>query len=327
MAVNGYQSDPIYLDAIGFALGSNRQSVEAAEANNLLLSPASMLRESGFGSHHRCPSTESTLDLALSAAAQVLKKSQALRPEDIDLLCFATCIPANGNAGNAADCERTCDVKYLMDFCASHMQASLKLDRAQIFGVTQMACTSLLGAIRIGASLLQSEALTSCLCVTADRFPVGAKYEQSFNLISDSAVACILSRKPGAFRVIGAHHISNGSMAQASDDETAGFFFNYSYQLVEQTLKKVSMRLGDIQWIVPQNTNAKAWMVLASLLRFDMERVQMPTRVDVGHCISGDNLINLHACQENNLFKSGDMILLPMAGYGLNWSCVVLEKM
>jgi 3-oxoacyl-[acyl-carrier-protein] synthase-3 len=66
--------------------------------------------------------------------------------------------------------------------------------------------------------------------------------------------------------------------------------------------------------------------VLASLLRFDLERVQMPTRSDVGHCISGDNLINLSACAEQGLFESGDIILMPMAGYGLNWACVILEK-
>lgn len=323
---------PIYLDAIGFSLGSVRNSAQEAEAQQRLLSPADLLIESGFGFHHRCADDEGIYDLAQRATQAVLAAagSASVKNTDlaqqIDLLCFATCIPANGNIGAYDDFTHSGDVKYLMDFPVSHLQAQFKLERAQAVGITQMACTSLLGAIRIGASLLASENLTHCLCLTADRFPAGAKYEQSFNLISDGAAGCILSTERGQFLYRGAHHITNGAMAQASDDETAGFFFNYSYRLIQETLQKLQLQLSDVQWIVPQNTNAKAWQVLASLLRFDLARVQMPTRVEVGHCISGDNLINLHACLQNNIFVSGDIIMLPMAGYGLNWSCVVLEK-
>jgi 3-oxoacyl-[acyl-carrier-protein] synthase III len=318
----------IYLDAIGFSLGSVRNSAQEAEQHQLLLSPAELLIESGFGFHHRCAVDESVYDLAQRATQEIFAAAENSElAQQIDLFCFATCIPANGNIGVYDDFTRSGDVKYLMDFPVSHLQAQFKMERAQTIGITQMACTSLLGAIRIGASLLAAEDLEHCLCLTADRFPAGAKYEQSFNLISDGAAGCILSTKKGAFLYRGAHHITNGAMAQASDDETAGFFFNYSYRLIQETLQKLQLQLSDVQWIVPQNTNSKAWQVLASLLRFDLARVLMPTRIEVGHCISGDNMINLHACLQNNIFKSGDIILLPMAGYGLNWSCVVLEKM
>lgn len=316
---------PVYLDAVGFSLGSQRRSIDAAETARDLLSPATVLRESGFEFHHHCATDESVLDLALQASRSALERA-SVKAGDIDLLCFAHCIPANGNVGSVERCAETGDVKHLMDFAASHVQAQLGFDRAQIVGINQMACTALLGAIRVGASLLCTENMQYALCLTADRFPPGAKYEQSFNLISDSGAACVLSTTQGAFRYLGAHHISNGAMAQADDDETAGFFFNYSYRLIHETLAKFSLRLSDVRWIVAQNTNAKAWQVLASLLKFDLTRVQMPTRGDVGHCISGDNLINLAACQANGTFESGDIILLPMAGYGLNWSCVILEK-
>lgn len=316
----------VYLDAIGFAVGSLRNSVEQAETQQLLLSPAELLRESGFGFHHRCRDNESTYDLAVRATQAVFAASVDDLAQCIELLCFATCIPSNSNVGSQQAFVETGDVKYLMDFPVGHLQAQFKLERAQTIGITQMACTSLLGAIRIGASLLTSENLTHCLCLTADRFPPGAKYEQSFNLISDGAAGCILSTERGEFRYRGAHHITNGAMAQASDDETAGFFFNYSYRLIHETLAKLHLQLSDVQWIVPQNTNSKAWQVLASLLRFDLSRVLMPTRTEYGHCISGDNLINLHACLRDKVFKSGDIVLLPMAGYGLNWSCIVLEK-
>ncbi len=315
----------IFITALGSAVGSQRQSIAQAESLGLLLSPAHVLEESGFHFHHRCDASESTYDLAARAVANILGTNTELA-KAIDLICYATCIPANSNVGAIDDFVETGDVKFLMDFPVSHLQAQFAMERAQTFGITQMACTSLLGAIRMGAAVLASESLSHALCITADRFPPGAKYEQSFNLISDGAAGCILSTEGGEFIYRGAHHITNGAMAQASDDETAGFFFNYSHRLIHETLAKVQLQLSDVSWIVPQNTNSKAWQVLASLLRFDLARVLMPTRPEIGHCISGDNLINLHACLNDNVFSAGDIILLPMAGYGLNWSCIVLEK-
>jgi 3-oxoacyl-[acyl-carrier-protein] synthase-3 len=136
----------------------------------------------------------------------------------------------------------------------------------------------------------------------------------------------VVNRHGGRVKILDAHHISNGAMAQANDDETAGFYFNYSYRVIDQLLKRNNLTINDIDWIVPQNTNIKAWEVLSSILHFDYQRVLTPTREDIGHCISGDNIINLKHADDNGIFQPGDKILLPMAGFGLNWSCVLLEK-
>ena len=47
---------------------------------------------------------------------------------------------------------------------------------------------------------------------------------------------------------------------------------------------------------------------------------------DVGHIISSDNIVNLKMLQERDALESGDKILVTMAGYGLNWQAVALEK-
>jgi 3-oxoacyl-[acyl-carrier-protein] synthase-3 len=86
------------------------------------------------------------------------------------------------------------------------------------------------------------------------------------------------------------------------------------------------MSIKELSWIVPQNTNRKAWQILASLLKFDFAKVYLPTLPEVGHVISGDNIINLKHLQEQNTLQPGERVLLFMAGYGLNWQCVVLEK-
>jgi len=45
----------------------------------------------------------------------------------------------------------------------------------------------------------------------------------------------------------------------------------------------------------------------------------------VGHCISGDNIGNLKYAESLNCMEPGDKILMNMAGFGLNWACIILE--
>lgn len=185
----------------------------------------------------------------------------------------------------------------------------------------------MLGGLRLARTLLASEPETGrVLCVTADRFPAGALYEQSYNLISDGAAACIVSDSEAAFRLVACHAITNGAMSKASDDETAGSFFSYTHRTIQETLNKARLSIGDIDWIVPQNTNTKAWQILSRLIRFDFERVYFPSIAEAAHVISGDNIINLKQLMEEEKVKAGELLLLLMAGYGLNWQCTILEK-
>jgi 3-oxoacyl-[acyl-carrier-protein] synthase-3 len=66
--------------------------------------------------------------------------------------------------------------------------------------------------------------------------------------------------------------------------------------------------------------------VMCSLLPFDYARVYHPTLSDVGHMISGDNIVNLKHLVNSGAVSKNEKVLLFMAGYGLNWQGVVLEK-
>ena len=115
-------------------------------------------------------------------------------------------------------------------------------------------------------------------------------------------------------------------MAFASDDQTIGSYFTYTHRLITELLARHQMTISDVSWIVPQNINVVTWQVLASLLGFPLERVLFPTMPDVGHMISGDNIVNLGRLLRERRFSAGQRILMPMAGYGLNWQCLLLEK-
>jgi 3-oxoacyl-[acyl-carrier-protein] synthase-3 len=278
--------------------------------------------EAGFERHHACGPETTAYDLARQAV-----RNMGNGLGDPGAIVYVTCIPENANIGSAARFAETRDVKYLMDYPASHLQADFGLDRAKVLGLNQQACTGMLGALGVARMLLLTEPeVGSVLCITADRFPDGALYEQSYNLISDGAAACIVSCAPGGFRLVASHAVTNGAMVRATDEETVGFYFSYTYQAIQDVLRRARRSIGDIAWIVPQNTHRKAWKILSRLLGFDHDRVYAPTIAEIGHMISGDNIVNLKRLVDDAVVRPGELVLMSMAGYGLNWQCVILEK-
>ena len=311
-----------YVDNFGYALGSLQRSALAAEQAGDLCSSAISLLDAGFAQHNVCAPDESAYDLACLAL-----HDSRIATTEIDCIIYATCLPSNGNNGDGRRFDRSRDVKDLMDFPASHLQADFEMNRAFVVGLNQQACTGALGSIRMARNLLIAEPeIDNVLCITADRFPPGAFYEQAYNLISDGAAACRVSREPSGFRIVAAHHITNGAMATAGDDETVGCYFNYTHRLISETLSRAKLDLRDIRWIVPQNTNSKAWHILASLLRVDAAQAWFESMPRCGHVISADNIINLAELEASGRLVSGDRILTFMAGFGSNWQCLILER-
>lgn len=314
-----------YIQNLSYALGSQKTHIEDSYRAGRLFSQLDQLKSAGFEFHHICPENSSAYELAHQSVQQVLEQRGQL--QDIDVIIYATCLPINANIGDTEEYKKTRDIKHLITYPASKLQADFNLSQAFVVGIDQQACTSMLGAIRLADMFIKTDpSLNNILCLTADKFPSDAKYEQSYNLISDGAASVIVSSKELGFRILTCTQITNGAMAQASDDETVGQYFTYSHRLILESLDKLGLKMKDIRYVIPQNTNSAAWQILGSLLNFDLSMVLMETLSEVGHCISGDNIINLKHASERGAFEKGDKALMLMAGFGLNWQCVIIEK-
>lgn len=312
-----------YIHHLAYELGKQRVSIaESYEAKRLFTETQQFL-DAGFEFHRISPVNQNAYDLAYGA---VNKIKDALQ-NNIDSIIYATCLPLNGNIGSFKKFQETRDVKYLMDYPASHLQADFNLDRAAVLGLNQQACTSMLGSLRLAKALINSESdQKRILCVTADRFPEGAHYEQAYNVISDGAAACIVSDEAQGFKIVASHALTNGALAQASDDETVGSYFSYTHRLLTELFEKSGVGMPEIDWIIPQNTNVNAWVILSRLLGTDFEKVYFKSIKEVGHIISSDNIVNLAQIEEEGLVRPGQKLLLFMAGFGLNWQALILEK-
>ncbi len=313
---------PVFVDNLAFFLGDQRFSVEQSSSAGRLFTDATQFKDAGFQYHRMSSASQNAYDLAVGAVSQIKNVLQ-----DVDSIIYATCLPLNGNIGSYSKFQETKDVKFLMDYPASHLQASFGMENAAVIGLNQQACTSMLGSLRLARALLMAESdQKKILCVTADRFPEGASYEQAYNVISDGAAACVVSTEEKGYRLLATHALTNGALAQASDDETVGSYFSYTYRLLTELFEKSGVQMSEIDWIVPQNTNVNAWVILSRLLGTDYEKVFFKSIVEVGHIISSDNIVNLVQLEQEGLVKSGQKLLLFMAGFGLNWQAVILEK-
>ena len=312
----------LYLDHLAVSLGEHRVSVEESWQAGRLRTDAATFRANGFGCHHMADASTDALDLALRACQE---QGEAIAGTGV--LVYSTAIPLNSYQRREDAYSLSRDIKDLSDFPASRLQAALGLEQASVVGLTQQACTAMLGSIRLARALLLAEPdLEQVLCVSADRFPPGAIYEQAYNLVSDAACAGLVSRKPGGYRIVACHAITNGALAQASDDEMAGTHFAYAHQIIQETVARAGLTVGDIDWIVPQNTTPKVWQIMSRVLKHPLERVAMDTVARTGHAISADNVLNLLELEASGRVKPGDRLLLFMASFGMNWQGLVLEK-
>ncbi|GAB7142831.1 3-oxoacyl-[acyl-carrier-protein] synthase III C-terminal domain-containing protein [Mycobacterium riyadhense] len=312
-----------YVDSFVYSLGERKCDVRDSAAAGKLVSSAEDLESAGFRWHHVCETSTGPYDLAKAVTTEL---ADTVGLADIDAIIYPTCLPVNGNVGSQKMWERTGDVKHLMDFPASRLQADFGLDGAVVIGLNQQGCTGMLGSIRLATTMLAAEEQwRRVLCVTADRFPETARYEQAYNLISDSAAACIVKREPRGFRYVGAHQITNGGLVDADDDETVGTFFTYTHRVITETLTRNGLRIDDVAWIVTQNTNDKAWQVLARFLGVDIAKVCFSSLADVGHAISADQVINLVELIGSGRIRPGELLALVVAGSGLTYQCVILE--
>ncbi|WP_255949873.1 3-oxoacyl-[acyl-carrier-protein] synthase III C-terminal domain-containing protein [Streptomyces odontomachi] len=316
--------DPIFVQSISYTLGENKYELGESGAAGRLATPVDDLADAGFRWHHVCAPETSAYDLARAAVAPL---AEAGSLHGVSAIVYATCLPCNANLEDDGAWRETRDAQYLVRSPASRLQAEFALSDAVVIGLTQQACTGMLGAIRVGRALLQTEpGWDKVLCVTADRLPDGTLYELTSNLVSDGAAACLLSWEPTGFRHVAGHHISDGALGGSTEPGAAmGSYYEYVIRLVTETLASAGMGMADVDVIVPQNVNPHLWDILARALDCPPDRIAMPSLPDVGHVLAADNLINVKLLRESGRVRAGDRVLLLMAGLGMNWQSTVLE--
>ena len=156
----------IWISRLNYVLGDDEHDLQDCQEH--MVSTVAELINAGFKKHHVCTSEQNSLDLAQA----VVKKATAEQPVDPELLVYATALPMNAAVPRGDSYTETRDVKHLMDFPGSHIQADAGWTKASVFGLGQQACTTVMGSWRLAGAMLAVEPTwQEAVCINADRFP------------------------------------------------------------------------------------------------------------------------------------------------------------
>ena len=285
-----------------------------------LVSPAENMAAFGFAGAYVA---DDIYALAQSAARKALSAA-ALAPEYIGALLWAGALPkshicaSENPEGNVLD-----------SFCfsASRLQEELGLTHASVCGITQQGCAGMFAALRHARALLMAEPeLEHILCVGADALPAGSQREILYNVISDAACACVISRRQVFLRWLSEAWISKGWYwdVPARQAEIIASYFPTSRAAISQALAKAGIAPGDINLVIPTGINASSWPVLLRLCGIPEDRLYQP-RQRIGHTISADTILMLEEARAAGCLQPGMKLLLFTYGFGSSWCAAVVE--
>ncbi len=308
---------------------TSRTLAELHAAGKLKSSPETL---AGFGFDRvRIAESESHVEMAIQAVGSLLERS-SIAPQEIDVLLYAgaltsssTMVAASKPHGPVLEMH---DVLDFFKYPASCLQSRFDLSRAAVAGIDQQGCAAILTALRIGRDMLLAEdQLRTVLCVSSDRLPPQASRELVYNVVSDGACAAILKKGAPSNRIVACGQVTKGAFWDAGslENEIIAAYFPTARTLILDTVRKAGLTMTDVAWLLPHNVSQRSWEILLGLLDFPRDRWFGRNIPRFGHTIASDNLANLSDALDAGLIRKGDYVLLFTFGYGLHWSCIILQ--
>lgn len=228
-----------------------------------------------------------------------------------------------------SECEDVTSRRELEGFCysGSWLQDEFGFDGATVMGAAQQGCAGMFGALRTARAMLVAEPeVRNVLCVGADALPAGASREILYNVISDAAVACVISQDVLHDRWIGFHQITKGYYwdTPARQNEIAAAYFPTARAAIMGLLEKLGLLPDDVDLVIPNGIQAPSWPVLLRLVGIPEDRLY---RHDdrFGHTVAADNFIYLERARREGTIATGARVLLFTYGFGSSWSAMLLE--
>ena len=313
------------LSGVAGVLPARHHDLQALAHAQLLRSSPEALSEFGFERAHVCDGSQTTCDLALHAANAALRDA-GLRPEEVDLLIWASARPENHLRVTARD-ERP----HFMDgfrYAAGWLQEELGLHNAETLAVAQQGCSTMFSALRVARSLLLAEPRRRhALCVGVDALPAGAPREIAYNVISDAACAVVVSRGCGNERWLGYRQISRGSCwdPASKEPEILAAYFPVAKRVIEELLDEQGLGPADIDVVVPTGVNHASWDILLRIVGIPRERLYRGSVEPFGHTILADNFLYLEDLRRSGRVPHGAKVLLFTYGFGSSWCALLLE--
>ncbi|WP_353279487.1 beta-ketoacyl-ACP synthase III [Wolbachia endosymbiont (group B) of Xanthorhoe designata] len=282
-------------------------------------------QRTGIVQRHIADEGELTSDLAVNAAKNAIEKAK-ISIDEIGLIIVATTTP-----------DKT------FPSCATIIQSKLKCKNAFAFDV-QAACSGFIYAVTVADSLVKSnDRIKYALVIGAEIMSRIVDWEDRSTcvLFGDGAGAVIMKSEMSSSSIISTNLHSDGNVdllctnGGISSTRDSGKIlmngrevFKHAVEKltasVEEALKCNSLKITDIDWLIPHQANIRIIEAVVKKLDFPIEKVINTVDKHANTSAASIPLALDYAVQESKI-KSGNLILLISIGAGLAWGSVLLR--
>jgi 3-oxoacyl-[acyl-carrier-protein] synthase-3 len=290
-----------------------------------------IVQRTGIEQRHVAADDQATSDLALEAAKKALKNA-GMNADQIDCIILATTTP---------------DMTF--PATAATVQAKLGMRVGTIAFDVQAVCSGFLYALTVANSFIISGQAKNILVIGAEVMSRLLDWNDRTTcvLFGDGAGAVILTAETGKGDtsdrgILSTHLHSDGAnqnlLHTTGGPGTTGMsgkifmqgreVFKHAVlrlaEVVDEALDANDMNKSDITYLVPHQANKRIIEATGEKLGLPPERVIL-TIAKHGNTSAASVPLALAHGVENNLFKSGDVLLLEAMGAGLTWGAALIR--
>lgn len=201
------------------------------------------------------------------------------------------------------------------------------------FGVCCNRCVSFFNGLDIVGRFLQNDPEDARGLVISGEVACTNELRlvQNVAVVGDGVGAMLVNLEGPGDRLLSCSVRSEGRFARGVwlEGKLKGDYEN-TYQsmlddVVRRALDEAEVRLEDVAWLLPHNTNASAWRFWAKSSGFPTDRLFLENISKTAHCFGTDLISNHAELRASNRRVDGERHLMAAAGLGGLFGAAVLE--
>jgi len=287
----------------------------------------------GIRERHVAADGEVTSDLAVKAAQHALQKA-GISADAVDLIIVATITP---------------DMPFPSTAC--FVQEKLKAFKATCFDI-QAACSGFIYGLEVARQFVANGTANTALVIGSEKLSCITDWQDRSTcvLFGDGAGAAVVTSRPGTRGVISTSIASNGKLTHLLNLPGGGSIYPTSPQTVKdrlhylkmagkevfkyavnamvdaanQALKKASMKIDQVNLIIPHQANMRIIQAIGDRLGAPPEKYFVNLE-RYGNMSAASIPVALDEAVQKGLVKRHDIVLLVAFGGGFTWGATLLE--
>ena len=289
-----------------------------------------IVERTGIKSRHIAAEGETTCDLAEVAARRAIEMS-GKKPEDIDLIIFATTTP---------------DLIFPSTACL--LQKRLEIKNGGAAFDVQAVCAGFVYALSVADKFIKSGSHKCALVVGAETLSNILDWTDRGTCIifADGAGAVVLEASEEA-GILSTHIHANGQyetllnttgglsknkdlldsggvFVQMKGNEVFRMAVNTLGRIVDETLAHNNLEKSDVDWLIPHQANIRIIKATAKKLKMGMEHVVVTVDTH-GNTSAASVPLALDAAVRDGRIKRGETLLLEAFGGGFTWGSALIK--